>query len=623
MSTISDKIPIVVKRMPPKSLDDLSKTGTCRRIGCRNKAYYNMADKAMPFYCGIHRNPDMINVTEKRRCRFEGGCSKRASFNMVDQTTPFYCGIHRKPGMINITEKRLCRFGGGCGKRASFNFPEFSIGKYCSEHKKPDMLDVVNPKCKFEGCNKICSFNLETETIPMFCKKHKTPEMVDVHNSKCFFTGCKKIPQFNLIGKKSGLYCVTHKLEGMICVTAKKCQFDGCESLQPRFNVFGSTVGIFCSVHKKPDMIDVVHEKCLHPGCLTRPSYNIPGTKIGIYCSDHKSLEMINVNCTKCEYENCLSSASFNYDGLKPSYCSIHKSPEMIKIYEKKCQHSGCKKSATQNWEGCNKNEGIYCAEHKEKGMIDVKHKCIEDKCLFAASFGPLFKPKIHCGTHKRHNELSNNRPKCDYEDCKLNPFYTDVGNFPKRCETHKLVGDKNIIEMPCSSCNLIDHINEETKLCNSCAQYPKIHKIKENFIGAALRTNGFKIESEDKIIMGGCSKYRPDFIIDYLLFKVIVEVDENQHNSYSPECEISRMKQIFQDFGGTPIIFVRYNPDTYTDNLGNSHAASAQRSNKLITLLKELKNYQEWNVPLSVYYMFYDGYNGINKSLQIDPMAI
>lgn len=44
----------------------------------------------------------------------------------------------------------------------------------------------------------------------------------------------------------------------------------------------------------------------------------------------------------------------------------------------------------------------------------------------------------------------------------------------------------------------------------------------------------------------------------------IIVECDENQHGSYACECELGRMITLFQDYGGMPVVFIRYNPDNY-----------------------------------------------------------
>jgi very-short-patch-repair endonuclease len=132
--------------------------------------------------------------------------------------------------------------------------------------------------------------------------------------------------------------------------------------------------------------------------------------------------------------------------------------------------------------------------------------------------------------------------------------------------------------------------------------------------------TNGVIYESADKVPLGGCNSYRPDFVIDYEFFKVIIEVDENQHNSYECEYEQKRMINIYQDFGGIPILFIRYNPDSYKTINGIESINKNNRESILLDILKSLKNRKEWTILLSVRYLFYDGYDDHkNEMYEID----
>lgn len=45
----------------------------------------------------------------------------------------------------------------------------------------------------------------------------------------------------------------------------------------------------------------------------------------------------------------------------------------------------------------------------------------------------------------------------------------------------------------------------------------------------------------------------------------MIIEVDEFQHENYS--CENKRTMEIVQDTGMRPTVFIRFNPDSYTQN--------------------------------------------------------
>jgi len=72
-----------------------------------------------------------------------------------------------------------------------------------------------------------------------------------------------------------------------------------------------------------------------------------------------------------------------------------------------------------------------------------------------------------------------------------------------------------------------------------------------------------------DKRIVDGCSKRRPDLLLDLGTHIVIVEVDENKHDTYDCSCENKRLMEISQDVGHRPIVFIRFNPDDYMDTSG------------------------------------------------------
>ena len=65
-----------------------------------------------------------------------------------------------------------------------------------------------------------------------------------------------------------------------------------------------------------------------------------------------------------------------------------------------------------------------------------------------------------------------------------------------------------------------------------------------------------------DSIVDGGCSRRRPDGVLDCGTHCVIVEIDEDQHIRYDSKCDDKRTMELFQDLGSRPL--VRLNPDSY-----------------------------------------------------------
>jgi len=131
--------------------------------------------------------------------------------------------------------------------------------------------------------------------------------------------------------------------------------------------------------------------------------------------------------------------------------------------------------------------------------------------------------------------------------------------------------------ECACINCKSI-YVDKRTNcypLCQPCFcnKYPDhekstLYKIKERYLRDELRLrfpeNNINMIF-DKAVDGGCSKKRPDVLIDLLLYSIIIECDENQHKNY--ECENKRTMQLFEDLGNRPLILIRFNPDIYTEN--------------------------------------------------------
>ena len=72
-----------------------------------------------------------------------------------------------------------------------------------------------------------------------------------------------------------------------------------------------------------------------------------------------------------------------------------------------------------------------------------------------------------------------------------------------------------------------------------------------------------------DKRVQDGCSRRRPDLLLDMGSHIIIVEIDENKHSNYDCSCEHKRLMELSQDLQHRPIVFIRFNPDDYTNQEG------------------------------------------------------
>ncbi len=101
-----------------------------------------------------------------------------------------------------------------------------------------------------------------------------------------------------------------------------------------------------------------------------------------------------------------------------------------------------------------------------------------------------------------------------------------------------------------------------------------------------------------DKTVFGGCSKRRPDLLLDLLYQIIIIEVDENQHTEYDCSCDNRRVMELSQDLGHRPIIFIRFNPDDY--NKEGAHVTSCWGQNKNGVCVVKKSKKGEWTQRLN-----------------------
>jgi hypothetical protein len=329
-------------------------------------------------------------------------------------------------------------------------------------------------------------------------------------------------------------------------------------------------------------MIDVKNKTCQHPGCSTQPVYNFEGESKGAFCVTHMKEGMINV-------------------------------------VNKTCQHPGCPTRPVYNFEG--ESKGAFCAEHKELTMIDVKNKtCQHVGCKTQAWYGTVFERKIHCANHKTKSEIVVK--SCTHKGnkaCRNPATYNDTNTYPaKRCFDHKENEDCELGTANCINCGDEEILYRDSK-CYRCSTFilhakeMVIYDLLEAWEKQQTEEKGalsWKLESHDRVVEGseGCVSYRPDFILDYGVMKVVVEVDEHQHSSYSPGCDEARMRSLFQQFQGFKVHFVRYNPDGFKVGGERASVSSKVRQRILKEYLERLRfSRNEPVYMLSVKYLFYD----------------
>jgi hypothetical protein len=119
-----------------------------------------------------------------------------------------------------------------------------------------------------------------------------------------------------------------------------------------------------------------------------------------------------------------------------------------------------------------------------------------------------------------------------------------------------------------------------------------------------------------DKKVQDGCSRRRPDLLLDMGTHIIIVEIDENQHANYDSTCEHRRIMEISQDLGHRPIVFIRFNPDDYVDE-NNAKIQSCFSVNKTGILQISKTKQNEWNDRINILKHQIEKWSNVSHSLQ------
>lgn len=125
-------------------------------------------------------------------------------------------------------------------------------------------------------------------------------------------------------------------------------------------------------------------------------------------------------------------------------------------------------------------------------------------------------------------------------------------------------------------------------------------YKTKENEVVSQIK-NIFPEYSWvfNKTIKDGCSRRRPDMLLDIGTHVIIVEVDENRHNNYECICENKRLMLLSKDLYHRPIIFIRFNPDAYVKDGIKISSCWRLNKNGLMSIIKKKQN--EWDERIEI----------------------
>ena len=533
-------------------------------------------------------------------------------YSLDGEKTGSWCKNHAPECSIPIGTKK-CKTK-KCFRQPCFGLPN-GVAVYCSEHAPSCYEDVKNKKCKFPNCNVRPIFNYKGEDKPIVCERHATDSMVDVSHKRCQAEGCTSRAYYGIDGKAQ--FCKEHSDDDMYYKKYNTCIISDCQ-LTASFAKNNDIKPLYCKAHgiQHNATVNVKAKKCAFAGCSIQASYNLPGLPAK-YCADHRPDDAIDTKNAYCKVSTCRLLATYGNKGGKAEYCFAHKSASHCDVKHKKCIVVNCDTRACFNYVG--ETNGVFCYHHSLPGMCNVlKKECIIRRCQRRANHDFPGWVARFCMGHALKSMVKN--PEKYEKECDEYEFVEDEEN---KEDLHLYDSKKNF----CIYCT--KQIRRGVQLCDDCKIVQQVGKTnkrirKEEIIKKLLDDNNIEYIN-NRQVSGGCSKRRPDFIINTKLgHHIILEVDEHQHRGkhYESKCEIQRMIQLYFDLGVKYLLFIRYNPDVYKA-VGSVY--NITRRHKL--LLKILKSEIERDdiskrEPLTVIYLFYDGFTmkNITDYDTIDP---
>ena len=241
-------------------------------------------------------------------------------------------------------------------------------------------------------------------------------------------------------------------------------------------------------------------------------------------------------SCGECRMYNCVHGKSKYSCGKCGMYNCVHG--------KRKCRCKEC----------C----GSGICEHGRE-----KYICKECGGLGICEHG---KQKINCNECGGSGICEHGKQKSQCKKCKGSSIceHEKPKSQCKECDGSSL----------CKNCKDVRGISKYDGYCLRCTMYLfpdtqvfRNYKTKETAVRDYVLKNFPDLNwISDKRIYDGCSKRRPDLLLDLGYQAVIIEVDEYKHNSYECSCENKRIMEISQDLGHRPVVFIRFNPDSYVN---------------------------------------------------------
>ena len=313
-----------------------------------------------------------------------------------------------------------------------------------------------------------------------------------------------------------------------------------CSCGSGKYTIYGLEGGkrpTCCRECKSDKMFNIITKKC-SCGSGIIPYYGLKGDKRATCCSKCKSDTMFNIKTKKCSCGKGYSIYGLKED--KRATCCVEcKKDDMVNIARKKCS---CGSGMTPIYGLEGDKIPNYCRECKIADMVDLRN----NKCSCGSGIQPYYgletdKRATCCSECKKDTMVNIKYKRCKADHCDMRARNIRCRGYCSRCFFYTFPDEKLTRNYKTKENTIVDHIKQKFP------NYDWVH---------------------DRRVVDGCSLKRPDLYCDFGSHIVVIEVDEDAHRGYS--CEEKRMFTIINDFGVRSTIFIRINPDRYTDEKTN-----------------------------------------------------
>ena len=309
---------------------------------------------------------------------------------------------------------------------------------------------------------------------------------------------------------------------------------------------------------------------------------------------------------------------------------------------------------------------GSQVCEHKKVrcrcvlcgGSSICKHRKVKDKCIPCGGSQVCEHKKLRCRCvlcggssicehKKRRDQCKNcNSPSiCEHRvskaGCKIcrGSSICNHNDYKNRCKECRRALPLEVsltrYKHACIICgaSLFSNRQKEYRLCSDHLDdsvYKRIEHVVRDIITDIL--NFPPSTADEPVYTDKCvsSKYRPDIAYHTEDLIIIIEVDEDSHCSYDPDCEIKRLVNMKDAYPNQKLLVLRINPDTcrslpfqIEDTVDRTHFLSEV----LLQYLNDKDYYEELDERVTnVAYFFYGqgGRKHIDKtSEEIDKVKL